>query len=168
MIVLVLFILKSMGTRGLFAFLYKGKYYVFYNHYDSYPAGLGNDLINEIKKAIVENRLDEWKEMLTLMRIIKEGDVPTSEDIKNLEWCTDLSVDDRSTTNWYCLLRGCQGSYERVLKSGVCVDGYSLENAEACWADYSYVLDFDANTFKIYDRYETEISLDKLNDVKFT
>jgi hypothetical protein len=157
-----------MGTRGLFGFLYKGIYYIFYNHWDSYPAGLGKNLINEIKKAIVENRLDEWKEKVTLMRIIKEGDLPTSEDIENLKWCTDLSVDNRSTSNWYCLLRGCQGSFEGVLKSGICLEGYSLENAYSCWADYSYVLDFDTNTFKIYGGYEVTLSLDNLDSVQFS
>lgn len=53
-----------MGTRGLFAYRYKGKiypgllalcddcvlgyYYTRYNHCDSYPDGLGQDLVNSI------------------------------------------------------------------------------------------------------------------------
>lgn len=41
-----------MGTSGLFGFVYNGKYYVVYNHYDSYPDGLGQDIINEIKKML--------------------------------------------------------------------------------------------------------------------
>jgi len=36
-----------MGTRGLFGFR-RGRYYVVYNHFDSYPSGLGFQLWKEI------------------------------------------------------------------------------------------------------------------------
>ena len=38
-----------MGTRGYYIFLYKGIYYVFYNHWDSQLDGLGQKLVNEIR-----------------------------------------------------------------------------------------------------------------------
>lgn len=38
-----------MGTRGLYVFIYKGKYYVFYNQMDSYPEALGQVLVTMIK-----------------------------------------------------------------------------------------------------------------------
>lgn len=41
-----------MGTRGLFGFYYKGKYYLCYNHFDSYFSYLGKNLIREIIKMI--------------------------------------------------------------------------------------------------------------------
>lgn len=37
-----------MGTRGLVGFIIKGVRKGAYNHYDSYPAGLGNDIIRFI------------------------------------------------------------------------------------------------------------------------
>lgn len=39
-----------MGTRGYFGFYFKGKYYLIYNHSDSYPAELGKNLVEQIKK----------------------------------------------------------------------------------------------------------------------
>ena len=38
-----------MGTRGFYCFRYKGLYYVIYNHWDSYPDGLGETLVNQLR-----------------------------------------------------------------------------------------------------------------------
>jgi hypothetical protein len=83
-----------MGTLGLFGFVYKGKYYLAYNHFDSYPSGLGIYLINELISAIKNNQLGNWIKMLENIKVIYELDniVPTEEDIKKLEPYTDLSA----------------------------------------------------------------------------
>lgn len=139
-----------MGTRGLFGFYYKGKYYVVYNHFDSYPEGLGSDIINEIKKAILEGKLDEWKNKLININIVNEDKVPTSEDIERLAYFTDLSVSRGSTSDWYCLLRRTQGSLEKVLDSGYIIN--SVDSA-GCprFEEYAYILNFDTNLFDFYE-----------------
>ena len=38
-----------MGTRGNYIFCRNGKYYVFYNHFDSYFSGLGKLIVDEIR-----------------------------------------------------------------------------------------------------------------------
>ena len=38
-----------MGTRGNYIFRHNGKYYVFYNHFDSYFSGLGAKIVAEIR-----------------------------------------------------------------------------------------------------------------------
>ena len=37
-----------MGTRGYRVFRFRGRYYRFYNNYDSYPEGLGSELVKSI------------------------------------------------------------------------------------------------------------------------
>ena len=37
-----------MGTRGYKAWRFRKRYYVQYNHWDSYPSGLGNDIAAQI------------------------------------------------------------------------------------------------------------------------
>ena len=49
-----------MGTRGLYAFIYKGKCYVFYNQMDSYPEALGQILVTMIKT----DDYKKWGEIL--------------------------------------------------------------------------------------------------------
>jgi hypothetical protein len=44
-----------MGTRGNYIFRYKGKCYVFYNHFDSYFSGLGADIVKELKSWTAEH-----------------------------------------------------------------------------------------------------------------
>jgi len=92
-----------MGTRGFFAFHYKGKYYVMYNQFDSRPSGLGTDLLREIKSAIDNGTLDEWKAKLEALVIVNEDDISTPEQIEQLALYTDLGVSNQSTDYWYCL-----------------------------------------------------------------
>lgn len=40
-----------MGTRGIFAFRYKGKLYCVFNRIDSHFEGLGDALVQELKSA---------------------------------------------------------------------------------------------------------------------
>jgi hypothetical protein len=37
-----------MGTRGLLFIRWKGRYYIYYNHWDSYPEGLGKAIVEKI------------------------------------------------------------------------------------------------------------------------
>ena len=49
-----------MGTRSYYIFRYKNKWYVFYNHWDSYPSGLGQLIVDELKGI----NFEEMKELL--------------------------------------------------------------------------------------------------------
>jgi len=54
-----------MGTRGIFGFIYKGKRYIVYNHFDSYPSGLGLWLLIEIiSLALPSCDFSSWIEKL--------------------------------------------------------------------------------------------------------
>ncbi|KAL3464734.1 hypothetical protein BJX64DRAFT_89178 [Aspergillus heterothallicus] len=52
-----------MGTRGLLFICWKGRYYVYYNHYDSYPEGLGETIVDKIPATP-----EEFQEWLQKMR----------------------------------------------------------------------------------------------------
>lgn len=45
-----------MGTRGLLFVRFHGRYYVYYNHWDSYPEGLGDAIVQEIPEDPDEYR----------------------------------------------------------------------------------------------------------------
>ena len=156
-----------MGTRGLFGFYYKGKYYLVYNNWDSYPDGLGHDLLREIKYALENNLLDDWIQMLIVSKVVSDDINPTEEDIKKLEKYTDLTVDNRSTMNWYCLTRKCQGSFVSVLESGYIYTDADYENKLTgdIFVEYSYVLDFDNMRFVLNDcnGFYDSINLDQTN-----
>lgn len=152
-----------MGTRGLFGFCHKGKYYMVYNHWDSYPNGLGNQLIEEILTAIKNGDFDNWSKKLDNLKIIDDhSSLPSENDKKNLSKYTCLSVSSHNDNDWYCLLRHCQGSFKNVLESGYllncCPSGEMYE-------EYAYVINFDTGHFDFYvgDKLHTSTQFINLN-----
>jgi len=147
-----------MGTRGLFGFYWKGKFYVVYNHWDSYPSGLGAKILLEILDA----DLEKWKELLEQIVIVDQDVEPTKEQIERLKPYTDLSVSNQSTSDWYCLLRHCQGSITRVLQSGHIVNAVDTDN-NPDFQEYAYVVNFDQNTLDFYRGTNDKESFDLSN-----
>lgn len=140
-----------MGTRGTFGFFYKGKYYVCYNQYDSYPEGLGVKLLLEILSA----DLDEWRHLLENIVIVDESVPPSQAQIQLLAKYTNLNVSTKSTNDWYCLLHKTQGSFHHVLHSGFMMN-HADENGNPYHEEYTYILNFDKGTFEFSDNHDYE------------
>ena len=52
-----------MGTRGLKVYRHKGRYFVYYNRWDSYPSGLGRNILCEIPRGdrgVLKDIFDAW------------------------------------------------------------------------------------------------------------
>ena len=145
-----------MGTKGLFGFRYNSRYYMVYNHFDSYFSGIGMNLLNEIRKLKNEDKFDERLEMFKKLRIVTENDKPTKADIVKCQPYLNKMVFDGYDYDYYSLLRNCQGSFERVLHSGY-LCRYDIDDIKDKHnsLEYGYVLDFDAKSFIIhYERDE--------------
>jgi hypothetical protein len=160
-----------MGTRGNYGFVHKGKVYVMYNHYDSYPErpGLGWTLVHEILWA----NLERWKTALETIRVTSDEPAPTKKDIEALRESTDTNVDNGSLKNWYVLTRKNQGSAVRVLQSGylhgTCrdlADDFAMDQG-----DWGYLMDFDKDTFRIWvlgeERPELGCRLSQISETMF-
>ncbi|KAI1305420.1 hypothetical protein F5Y03DRAFT_355827 [Xylaria venustula] len=52
-----------MGTRGNIVYKWRGRYYIYYNHYDSYPSGLGKRLVID-----VPSNPDQYQQWLQCQR----------------------------------------------------------------------------------------------------
>ena len=113
-----------------------------YNHFDSYFDGLGKDLLEEIKEMINNDQFDEWLSLFLKLKFVTEEDEPTEEDVEKCIEYYDDTVGFRTPYNYYNLLRKCQGSFKKVLKTGYAV----LENGthkNDHFNQYCYLLDFD-------------------------
>ncbi|KAI9038050.1 uncharacterized protein KD926_011288 [Aspergillus affinis] len=129
-----------MGTRGLFFVRCRGRYFAYYNHFDSYPDGLGSAIIQQIP----ENR-DEYREWLQAMRV-RYSKLATHYEGQ----CLPVSVKaDQSDPT---------GSLpERYIKSFLSVDDrlehsplqIVMPDAEIWFIEWTYTLDLDREVFTV-------------------
>ncbi len=135
-----------MGTRGAVGFRANQQDKVSYNHYDSYPDGLGAEVLSFIQGST----LAKLKEAAERIILIDENVPPTPEQIKDCEPWTDLGVNRQSTSDWYCLMRGAQGdlnAYTDGLKYMSDAQGFLLDSL---FCEYAYIINTDEQVLEFY------------------
>lgn len=105
-----------------------------FNHWDSYPTGLGVDIIRQLKKAIDKGCLEEWKTKLSLM-----------------EWSCSNPDPRPSQSN---LKKGELTNLEEMLNGRICSSEYGEGHMQKVgdWneIEYSYVINFDDTALDFY------------------
>lgn len=141
--------IKIMGTRGMYGFYKKGETKATYNHYDSYYEGLGQDIFNFIKE-VKTRKLNKIFENIIL---VNEDNKPTELQKDLCKETTNLEVSNKSTDDWYCLLRETQGNFE-YLKKGINNYLYMIDNQnfiqDSLFCEYAYIINLDNKTLEIY------------------
>lgn len=132
-----------MGTRGTMAFRLDGELKSAYNHWDSYPTGLGNDILKFLR-ATVNNR-DELLESVRSLTAVDPEVEPTEEQVQKLSRFADTRVSTRQLTEWYVLLRDTQGDPVKTLMAGF------YEPFPVGQEEWSYVIDFDADLLEVWE-----------------
>lgn len=134
-----------MGTRGLYGFRKNGVDKVTYNHWDSYPDGLGKQILRFINKYGME--LNKIYDKIIL---VDENSVPTEEQVTECQEFIDTSVSEQSTKDWYCLLYKSFGnpeSYAYDLR-------YMINNIsfihDSLFCEYGYIINLDTNKLEIW------------------
>ncbi|MEV0027850.1 hypothetical protein [Nocardia sp. NPDC050793] len=136
-----------MGTRGFISFVAGGQEKTTYTHSDSYPSGLGLDVLGWLRTAVTS--LDVLTERATSLLVVDPGSTPTPSQIDHLRQHADLTVSDRRLDDWYCMLRDTQGDPEAILDAGVIEDARTFP-LDSLWAEYGYLIDTDTSTFETY------------------
>ena len=138
-----------MGTRGYIVIIIKNKIFYSYNHFDSYPSGLGKLLTESLRYLLTTHTYEELIEILYNIKIVFDDSVPSDSEINELKKYADTSVSSESLSEWYCLLRKCQGNLNLIIESGYLLST-KFDNVAECISDnidYTYVLNFNENTF---------------------
>jgi hypothetical protein len=157
-----------MGTRGAYGYRLNEEDKVTYNHFDSYPSGLGNcileDLKNFRKKFLKRNPTGDWIEALrqkvAKIKMIKgtkddPADSPTMKDIKKLSKWADTGVSSQSLSDWYCLMRNMQGEIIAHAQSGYMIDGVEFLK-DSLFCEYAYIVNLDNETLEFYRGFNTK------------
>ena len=146
-----------MGTRGAFGFFKDSKGKITYNHYDSYPEGLGVDILEEIKGFTIE----EMKESFDNIKLILNSEEqPTEEEIKNFMTYSNPTVGGQGANNteiktYYQLLRNLQGTLKPYLTNEVnlMIDSESfLEDSLFC--EWAYIINLDKEVLEIWEGFQ--------------
>jgi hypothetical protein len=141
-----------MGTRGAYGFVANGVLKLTYNHYDSYPISLGEDLAEQLFDMM--NDLGYNKERFieagTAVRLVESDSKPTIEDQCALKGFMDLNVSSQSPDDWYCLLRGLQGNLKAILDEVKVMTDSNTFPLDSLFCEWAYIADFDKMVFETY------------------
>lgn len=139
-----------MGTRGAIVLVADEQEKVIYNHYDSYPNGLGEDVLNWLRSSLDTEQ--ETRAAVIALRPVPKGD-PAPEDIERHAETHDPNAS--TGTDWYSLLRHTQGDLAATLRAGLYepADSFPLDSLFCEWA---YVVDFDTRVFEVYRGFQQQ------------
>jgi len=138
-----------MGTRGAVGFRIDGQDKLAYNHFDSYPDGLGKDVVEFVRGWLKDGR-DKMREAARRLRVVDTNVPPTAADKEALAPHADLGVSNGSLDDWYCLFRKLQGDLDGYLKAGVMPgDGASFVG-DSLFCEWAYVVNLDDFTLEVY------------------
>ena len=138
-----------MGTRGSLTFVHNGVEHTVYNHYDSYPEGLGATILSWIDHTKDFNKIRALVDNLTP---VSEDDSPTQEQLDLVGQRAGLTG---STNNdWYTILRPSQGNIDLTLKAGYYADA-SYFPGDSLFCEWAYVIDLDKEIFEVHRGFQS-------------
>ena len=143
-----------MVTSGIYGIKYRGIYYTFYNHSDSYFSHLGYKLLKEVKQMLDTNTLQIWIEKIINLKLVSEN----FKDDKN---------EDDEYYNHETLFKGLYESFNMVLNDGyidiqrVCAN---ITNYDDLGGQCVYILNIDDKYFYLRD-FETDYNV-SFNEIK--
>ena len=169
-----------MGTRGAVGFHKDGVDKITYNHFDSYPSGLGHDVITFIQ----DTPTDELNEIFDRIVLVKDtypegsviattvditaGTQPTPEQIAEVKDILEgrkndvgdivgsMKVSTGQDEEWYCLLRDAQGDLD-AYRQGL---RYMIDNVgfmrDSLFNEWSYILNLDTEKLEVYRGFNTQ------------
>jgi hypothetical protein len=133
-------------------FVVDGEVKAAYNHFDSYPSGLGVQ-VGAFAATLVGERLGQYADAVRGLRLIDEDTEPSESERKNFARFADEGVS--TGKDWYSLLRQCQGDPEKTLDSGVLLDGLSFAH-DSLFCEWGYLLNFDTGQIEVYRGFQTQ------------
>ena len=142
-----------MSTRGAWGIKRGNKLIVQYNHFDSYPTGLGEQIVedlNEWRKNAPEEWIKRLNEVLDEVEVIDEEETPEPTE-EQLQYIRDEGITfNENYKEWYSVLNELQGrvlpylkGFKYFLNTGEDLLKYKL------FCEWAYIFNLDNNTLEI-------------------
>ena len=135
-----------MSTRGLYGVVIDGEVKASYNHYDSYPSGLGYQILNEINAGTLTAGHARY------MRLVDESSAPTQDQITTMvdAGLYNPNVSSGDTAEWYFLMCEAQGKLHANLTTGYMIDNLEFAS-DSLFCEWGYLVNFDTNRLEVYE-----------------
>jgi hypothetical protein len=151
-----------MGTRGLTGFRYQGIDKVSYQQFDSYPSGVGNQILAFLHAELkLPGAIEALRQKVAAIRLVDQDATPTQEDFKRLKEFYDGTVGGRTTAtgidmslNWYQLLRKAQGDPAAHLRAGTMIDRVDFAK-DSLFCEWGWIINLDDLTLEVYGGFRT-------------
>lgn len=135
-----------MSTRGAVGFRINGQDKVAYNHHDSYPVFLGNQVLSAIKNMVLS---PEVRQSVAAIRLVDGEDMPSAEAIEAMKPFVDLNTAELKNADWYTIMGKLQGDLISYASCGYMPDNQTfLKNSLFC--EYAYIVNLDNDTLEFY------------------
>lgn len=142
-----------MSTRGAWGIKKGDKLIVQYNHFDSYPTGLGEQIVedlNEWYKDAPEEWIKRLNEVLDEVEVINEEKTPEPTE-EQLQYIRDEGIPfNENYKEWFCVLNELQGRVLPYLKGFKYFLDWGVEwlnDSLSC--EWAYIFNLDNNTLEI-------------------
>lgn len=153
-----------MGTRGIIGVAIDGEPKVTYNHFDSYPSGVGLNFLAACREFAAQPPGALLKAIDNLQVVDEDSTPITMEAIVALEPYTNTDVGQSfkdgkidESLNWYQLTRGLQGNIKETLAAGYMVDAGSFP-IDSLFCEWGYVLNLGGEEprLEVYEGWQKE------------
>lgn len=136
-----------MGTRGAVGFRFQGVDKLTYNHFDSYPTGLGVDVVEIVRKFNDEQLAGAANRLVLIDEVAR----PTAAEIKRYRRFANTGVSTGKVTEWYVLLREAQGRLDLYVDGSIdhMPDGVAFMG-NSLFCEWAYVINMDERVLEVY------------------
>lgn len=141
-----------MSTQGLYGVFVGGQLKVGYNHYDSYPEGLGLYTLAAARR--IQGDRTNYLIKAKKLKLVDESKPPSPKQRKQLARFADESAPQEGRKSWHTMLSKLQGDLLGTLDSGYMRDYAYFAESPLC--QYAWIIDMDDWFFECYRGYVTK------------
>ena len=143
-----------MGTSGITGFRLGRRDKISYNHSDSYPDFLGDQVVSEVAE-MMKLGWNKVRHQVEEIRLYNEADTPTRKLIDRMKKLkmANFEVSTQSEDDFYCLLREAQGHPLTSLQIGAMVDSSLFVN-DSLFCEWGYIINLDQMVLEVYKGYQ--------------
>ena len=135
-----------MGTRGAYGLHKGGVDKIAYNHWDSYPTGLGAD----VAAFVCQHTDEEMNTIFDRIILVATKEKPTGDQIAECMPFFDGNVSEQTPEDWYCLLRKAQGNLEAYAGGLRYMIGQAKFLMDSLFCEWGYVINLDKGVLEVY------------------